>query len=113
MGNTLPREGRGAMPWKETGPVLERIRFIEDYLSGFYTITELAVRYGVSRRILHKWLARHDLGGAAGLVDRSRAPLHIPHRTSDQIAAQIIAFRRRFPYMGPRKIFARLCELHP
>src|SRR6185503_13828033 len=72
MGNTLPREGRGAMPWKETGPVLERMRFIEDYLSGFYTITELAVRYGVSRRILHKWLARHDLGGAAGLVDRSR-----------------------------------------
>jgi len=28
------------MPWKETGPVLERMRFIEDYLSGFYTITE-------------------------------------------------------------------------
>ena len=29
------------MPWKETGPVLERTRFIDDYLSGFYTITEL------------------------------------------------------------------------
>ena len=28
------------MPWKETGPVLERKRFIDDYLSGFYTITE-------------------------------------------------------------------------
>ncbi len=22
------------MPWKETGPVFERIRFIDDYLSG-------------------------------------------------------------------------------
>lgn len=28
------------MPWKEAGPVLERMRFMEDYLSGFYTITE-------------------------------------------------------------------------
>ena len=88
------------MPWKETGPVLERSRFIDDYLSGLYTITELAARYGVSRRVLHKWLARHDANGAAGLTDRSRAPLHIPHRTADDVAAQVIAFRRRFPPHG-------------
>ncbi len=101
------------MPWKEAGPVLERTRFIDDYLSGFYTITELAARYGVSRRILHKWLSRHDADGARGLADRSRAPLSIPHRTSSDIEAQIIAFRLRFPHMGPRKIAARLAELHP
>jgi putative transposase len=101
------------MPWKETGPVLERSRFIDNYLSGLYTITELAARYGVSRRILHKWLARHDANGAVGLNDRSRAPLHIPHRTADDVAAEVIAFRRRFPHMGPRKIAVRLAELHP
>jgi transposase InsO family protein len=101
------------MPWKETGPVLERMQFIEDYLSGFYTITELALRYGVSRRIAHKWLSRHDEDGAKGLTDRSRAPLSIPHRTSGSIAAKVIAFRERFPHMGPRKIAVRLAELHP
>jgi transposase InsO family protein len=101
------------MPWKETGPVLERSRFIDDYLSGLYTISELAARYGVSRRVLHKWLARHDANGAAGLTDRSRAPHHIPHRTADDVAAEVIAFRRRFPHMGPRKIAVRLAELHP
>jgi putative transposase len=101
------------MPWKETGPVLERVRFIDDYLTGLYTITELSARYGVSRRVLHKWLSRHDAAGAAGLEDRSRAPLNIPHRTDDKIADQIIAFRRRFPHMGPRKIAARLSEIHP
>jgi Homeodomain-like domain len=58
----------------------------------------------VSRQKLHKWLGRHNSEGMKGLVDRSRAPLHIPHRTSDEVAAQIIAFRRRFPHMGPRKI---------
>src|SRR5437588_651097 len=101
------------MPWKETGPVLERTRFIDEYLSGFYTITELAARYGVSRRVLHKWLGRHDRDGARGLLDRSRAPLHIPHQTGEEIAAKVVAFRRRFPHMGPRKIVARLVELHP
>jgi len=101
------------MPWKKAGPMLERRRFIEEYLSGFYSITELAIRYGVSRRTLHKWLARHDGDGAEGLVDRSKAPLRSPQRTSDDVAARIVAFRKRFPFMGPRKIIARLAELHP
>ena len=94
------------MPWGVTGPVKERTRFIETYLTGLYTITELAERFGVSRQKLHKWLARHNVDGMKGLSDRSRAPLHIPHRTSEQIADKIIEFRRRFPHMGPRKIIA-------
>lgn len=101
------------MPWKETGPVQERMRFIEAYLTGFYTITELAARYGISRRVAHKWLSRHDANGAAGLQDRSRAPINIPHRTPEEIAAHVVAFRRRLPHMGPRKIAVRLAELHP
>ena len=101
------------MPWKEAGSMLERTRFIEDYLSGLYSITELAIRYGVSRRTLHKWLGRHDVDGSKGLVDHSRAPLHSPQRTSADLEARIVAFRKRFPFMGPRKIMARLAELHP
>ena len=62
----------------------ERMRFIEAYLTGF---TELASRYDISRRIAHKWLSRHDANGAVGLQDRSRAPINIPHRTTDDIAA--------------------------
>ena len=101
------------MPWEVTGPVRERERFIETYLSGLYSISELADRFNVSRQKLHKWLARHNAGGMPALADQSRAPHKIPHRTNDDIADQIIAFRRRFPHMGPRKIIARLTELHP
>jgi transposase-like protein len=93
--------------------VKERTRFIETYLTGLYTITELADRFGMSRQKLHKWLARHNVDGMKGLVDRARAPLSIPHRTTNEVAEMIIAFRRRFPHMGPRKIAARLTELHP
>lgn len=101
------------MPWKETGRVSERIHFIEDYLSGCYTITELAARYFVSRKTLYKWLARHDREGRGGLEDRSRAPAECPHRTADAVEESIVAFRRRFPFMGPKKIIARLTELEP
>lgn len=93
--------------------MLERRRFINDYLSGFFTITELAMRYGVSRRTLHKWPARHDTAGLNGLVDRSRAPQHSPRRTAEHLIAEIVAFRKRFLFMGPRKIVVRLTELHP
>src|SRR5688572_23688394 len=114
MGNTFPTDGRGGwMAWKETGPVLERVRFIEEYLTGFFTLTELAVRHGVSRKTLHKWLARHDADGMNGLADRSRAPLHTPHATSADTEARIVAFRRRYRFRGPRKIVARLAELYP
>src|SRR6266536_4942834 len=101
------------MPWKETGRVFERTRFIDDYLSGCFTIAELAARYGVSRKTLYKWLGRHDDAGLAGLADHSRAPAVCPHRTPEMVADQIVAFRRRFPYMGPKKIIARLSELEP
>ena len=39
------------MPWLETAPVDERIRFIQDALSDRFTMSELCARYGVSRRI--------------------------------------------------------------
>lgn len=101
------------MPWKETGRVFERTRFIEDYLSGCFTISELASRYHVSRKTLYKWLARHDTGGLAGLRDRSRAPVACPHRTPEAVEEAVVEFRRRFPFMGPKKIIARLSELEP
>lgn len=39
------------MPWEVTGAVKERTRFIETYLTGLYTLTELADRFGVSRAL--------------------------------------------------------------
>lgn len=98
------------MPWRETDRVFERVRFIDDYLTGCYTITELATMYDVSRKTLYKWLTRHDAQGIHGLEDQSRAPRR--HVTvDDRLRQEIIRFRRRFPFMGPRKILARLREL--
>ncbi len=37
------------MPWAETSAVQERIRFIADYESKLYSMTERCKRLGVSR----------------------------------------------------------------
>jgi putative transposase len=47
---------------------------VTDALSVRFTMTELCERYGVSRRIGYKWLARFNEEGKRGLVNRSRWP---------------------------------------
>jgi transposase-like protein len=62
--------------------MFERARFIEDFLSGFYTLTELASRFGVSRRTLHKWLSRHDEAEREGSsIDRAHLFIRRKRRT--------------------------------
>ena len=64
------------MPWRETAPMDERARFIDAYRTGGFTMTELCARFGISRRVGYKWLARYDAEGRQGLVDRDRTPQH-------------------------------------
>jgi putative transposase len=65
------------MPWKESKPMDQRVRLIEDYQDG-ESITALAETYGIARKTVYKWLERHAGGGVAALADRSRAPVTIP-----------------------------------
>jgi predicted DNA-binding protein YlxM (UPF0122 family) len=52
------------MPWKNTRIMTlercylsdQRQRFIEDYLLNYYSISELAERFTISRRTAHKWI---------------------------------------------------------
>ena len=46
------------MPWMETHMSDERARFVRNFESGHWSITELCERYGVSRPTGYKWIAR-------------------------------------------------------
>jgi transposase InsO family protein len=90
----------------------ERIKFIEDYESGHWSMTELCERYRISRPTGYKWRDRHTAEGRAGLVDRSRAPAQCPHRTSAALEALIVATRREFGW-GAKKLLKVLRQRHP
>lgn len=101
------------MPWLETAPMDQRERFIRTHREGYYSMTELCARYGVSRKTGYKWLARFEEGGRLALQDRSRAPHHCPHRIPDAVARLIVAARREHPTWGPAKLLDWLAPRHP
>lgn len=101
------------MPWQESRAMDQRLRFVVDCLSGDETMTELCEAYGISRRVGYKWLNRYKVEGAAGLAERSHAPLRHGRRTAPELAEKIIELRRARPTWGPRKLLAKLAALHP
>ena len=96
------------MPFRERCILEERIAMMRDFDTGYFTVTELARRYGISRETFYVWKARHDSGDASWFDDVSRAPCHCPQSTDRKQIAAIVALRRRFPNFGPKKIRARL-----
>jgi putative transposase len=101
------------MPWEETEPMKERMRFVADAERGLYSMTELCERYGISRRTGYKWRARYDASGPAGLREGSRAPHGCPHRLDAGVTEAIVEARRQHPSWGPRKLLAWLAERQP
>ena len=72
-----------------------RVQLIQEYNEG-ENIAALAEMYGVARKTVYKWLARHEAAGVAGLADRSRVPKHFPGRVSEEMVAMIVAARHRW-----------------
>ena len=101
------------MPWNETNPMKERLRFIDDLESCLYTMTELCDDYEISRKTGYKWVERYAAGGLEGLRDRPRAPKHCPHRTEERVVQELLKARRKHPHWGPRKLLKVLRKRRP
>jgi transposase InsO family protein len=65
-----------------------------------WTLTKAAEAAEVSVRCARKWVGRYAVEGELGLLDRSSAPLSIPHRTNEQ-RVQAIAALRWLRFTGP------------
>lgn len=60
-----------------------------------WAVAHAAAAMGVSRQCAHRWLARWDAEGDAGLVDRSSRPHRSPNRTSAEVEQRVVEARRR------------------
>jgi putative transposase len=92
------------MPWKGVTVSEQRQRFIEDYLLSYYSISELAERFSISRRTAHKWINRYLRHGQEGYQELSRRPYTCPWQTDKAIAAELVKLRKAHPRWGPRKL---------
>jgi len=96
------------MPWHQTAPVNERLKFVAAAQSGHFSMTELCRRFGISRKTGYKLLARYESEGPEALRDRSRAPHRHPNQTEPVLEGAILRVRKRYPTWGSKKILAVL-----
>ena len=94
------------MPWRETSPMEQRLEFVHEFETGWFTMTELAAQYGISRKTGYKWLGEYEAAGVLGLQDRSRRPHHSPRATAPGFVDAILTVRQRHPRWGPKKLLA-------
>jgi transposase InsO family protein len=92
---------------QELSVVEQRYLAVREVLEGA-TVTDVATRYGVDRRTVHRWLVRYANEGLAALSDRSSRPDRCPHQIAPEIEARIVALRRAHPGWGPRTILTKL-----
>ncbi len=100
--------GRSSSCWWSGGWWSSAIGLCSRLINDAATVTEAAVRFGVTRQTLHRWLRRYGAEGLAGLVDHSARPLSCPHQMSPGVEARIVELRRLQPGWGPRSIRFRL-----
>lgn len=96
----------------QTSVAAERRRFVEEFASGRWSMTELCERYGISRPTGYKWAARFAAANGDGLVERSRAPHHCPHGLSAGVEAEILAARKKYGW-GATKLLGVLQARYP
>ncbi|MCX5742488.1 MAG: IS481 family transposase [Proteobacteria bacterium] len=84
-----------------------RIEFMKRVMKG-ETVAELCREFGISRKTGDKFKQRFKELGEAGLLDQSRAPKVIPHKTAPEVVKLLIDEKKRHPSWGPKKIKTQL-----
>lgn len=96
----------------ETHVLDERFKFVTDFESGHWSMSELCDRYGVARPTGYKWVERYRAAGPDGLIDRSRAPRQCPHRTPLETEHLLVAARKEYGW-GAKKLLGVLQTRDP
>lgn len=92
------------MPWTGVTVSEQRQRFLEDYQLSYYTVTELAERFGISRKTAYKWINRFKKHGHDGFQELPRRPHSCPWQTDKSIVEELVKLRKAHPRWGPRKL---------
>lgn len=81
----------------------EKKAFVELAIKSGVNRRELCRRFGISPSTGYQLLARYKEEGDAGLIDRSRRPLHSPTRTNEEAEQKVLELRE-LTHWGARKI---------
>lgn len=101
------------MPWTQTDPVNERMKFVVALQGGDLSMVEACSQFGISRKTVSKILTRYAECGIDGLRDQPRAPHSHPNQTAPEVEGLVLRVRREHPTWGSKKILAVLERREP
>ena len=92
------------MPFETRSVMEQKLDFVKLADQGVLSMSELCIRFGITRRTGYKWLKRYQDEGKTGLYDRSKRPHHSPTKTCDKIEDLIVKLRESDTEWGAKKI---------
>jgi len=92
------------MPWKTTTMFEEKREFISEYLSGNYSITDLAREFNISRPTAYRLIKNYKLNGPKSFEILRSTPGSFPNQTAPEIQTAIKYYRNKHKNWGARKI---------
>ncbi len=95
---------------RELSVAEQRYQAVLAVISDGETVTDVAARFGVTRKTVHGWLARYEAGGLEDLGDRSHRARSCPHQMAAAVEVELEQLRRRHPSWGPRRIAFELAK---
>jgi len=101
------------MAWKVTCVMDQRLEFVTYALDPTNSMSDLCMRFGISRKTGYKWLHRFLARGRDGLRDLSCRPKRLPRITKPEIVCEIVRLRLERPTWGPKKLRALLLRSLP
>jgi putative transposase len=101
------------MSWPTGSLLWTRERFVLAALAKQKPFAQVCHEFQITRPTGYKWLRRFRRAGRDGLRDRSRRPHHSPQQLAPRWWLALRQLRRCHPTWGPRKLRARLRQLHP
>jgi transposase InsO family protein len=100
------------MPWRGVTVSEQRERFLEDWRLGYYSLSEVAERFSISRKTAYKWIDRFEEYGEQGYQELSRRPHSCPWQTDAVIVEELVRLRTAHPSWGSRKLLALMHRRH-
>ena len=82
----------------------QRYEAVRAVIADGETVTQVAARFGVSRKTVHAWLAKYEAGGLEGLADGSHRPRSCPHQMPAGVEVALVELRLAHPSWGPRRL---------
>jgi putative transposase len=113
MGNTFLVKEVEPMPWKGVTVTEQRQRFLEDFQLNYYSVSELAERFCISRKTAYKWINRFKENGHSGFHEQSRRPHSCPWQTDKAIVEELVEIRKAHPKWGPKKLLDLMERRNP